>query len=76
MAYFLKERPFLFSLESETQYFFVATKSDDPDRVYQYDENNGTVTDTSLSFLDYMKQTVRVWGGKSKVVCRGELLII
>jgi len=70
------KNPFIFSVESETQYFFVATKSDEPDRVYQYDENNEAVTDTGLSFLDYLKQTVRVWGGRSHIVCRGELLVV
>lgn len=70
------KKPFIFSIESETQYFFVATKSDDPDRVYHYDENHETVVDTGLGFLDYMKQTVQAWGGKSKVVCRGELLVV
>lgn len=67
--------PFVFSIESGTQYFFVYTKSSDPDRVYQYDENKEVIMDTGLRFIDYMKQTVRVWGGKSTIVCRGELLV-
>ncbi len=54
----LQYRPFLFSVEVETQYNFVVTKSDNPDRVYRYDENEGTVTDTELSFLEYMKSIV------------------
>ena len=72
----LKERPFLVSIESETQYFFVATKSDKPDRVYQYDENNESVRDTGIDLLEYMKNIVQVWGGRSAIVCRGELIVI
>lgn len=72
----LKERPFLFSVESETQYFFVATQADNPDRVYHYDENDENVKDTGIDFLEYLKRTVRIWGGRSQTVCRGELLIV
>ena len=54
----LQYRPFLFSVEAETQYFFVATKSDNPDRVYHYDENEETVSDTGISFLEYMKRII------------------
>jgi hypothetical protein len=70
------KKPFVFSIESETQYFFVATKSDDPDRVYHYNENSETVDDTGHSFLEYMKRTVRVWGKRCNVICCGELLVV
>lgn len=88
---FLAGKPFVFSIEGETQYFFVRTAADvpnrishpgalelstDPNRVYHYDENNGTVNDTGISFLEYMKRTVREWGGRSQIVCRGELLVV
>jgi hypothetical protein len=54
----LRHRPFVFSCESETQYHFVTTESDDPERVYRYDENEETVTDTEESFIEYMKRIV------------------
>lgn len=67
---------FVFSWESETQYFFVATKSKNPDSVYHYDENNGTVQYTGMNILEYMKQTVQIWGGKGATICQGDILIV
>ena len=72
----LKDRPFLFSIESETQYFFIATRSEHPNWVYQYDENREVVSNTGMTFLDYMRRTVRVWGNNGNSISCGDLLMI
>ncbi len=72
---FLREQPFTFSCENETQHFFIRTSSEAEDLVYHYDENSRVVRNTELNFLEYMQQTVKTYGGK-EVSCRGELLII
>ncbi len=53
---YVKGKPFSFSCEGETQYFFLRTDSEIPDRVYHYDENEETASDTGLSFIEYMKR--------------------
>lgn len=68
--------PFVFSIESETQLYYVVTKSDKPDKIYRFDESNQTIHDTGFSFLEYMQHIVRVWGGRSTAICRGELLMV
>lgn len=54
------KNPFVFSIQSETQYFFLTTSSEIPKRVFHYDENNETVVDTGESFIEYMKKIVRL----------------
>lgn len=69
--------PFLFSIEMETQYFYLNTAGSNPERVFHYDENNDTIEDTNIDFIDYMKNAVRVYGSFSpQVICQGEMLII
>ena len=53
-------KPFVFSIESETQYFYLRTASDDPERVFHYDENNETVIDTGESFVEYMRKIATI----------------
>ena len=84
----LVNKPFSFSMESETNHYFLRTVSGHPERVYCYDENAETVTDTGQSFLEYMQSAVKFCGQGSQidkyhraqgfphVVCRGELLIV
>lgn len=60
---YLRMKPFVFSRESETQYFFVLTGSENPEMVYRYDENNGTVNSTGRSFEDYIRHVVLTLGG-------------
>lgn len=68
---------FVFSIENESLFLFVATKSNNPDQVYLYNENGETLTNTKIDFLEYMKRVVRVYGnGRTGVICRGELLIV
>ena len=68
---------FLFSIEAETQYYYLNTTGANPERVFHYDENEDTIEDTNLDFIDYMKNTVRVYGSFSpQIICQGEMLII
>lgn len=55
---FLKEKPFVFSFENETQYFFTLTKNDNNDLVYHYDENQETVISTGLNFNEHLRNLV------------------
>ena len=55
-----RQRPFLISIESETQYFFLLTKSETPDLVYHYDENEETVQATAWTFNEYLKRIMQV----------------
>jgi len=68
-------RPFIFSLESETQYYFLQTDVPNPDLVYHYDENGETIRSTGLSFYDYLLSVVARYplGGE---ICQGDLLEI
>ncbi|CDH33044.1 hypothetical protein [Xenorhabdus bovienii] len=74
------KKPFFISVESYTQYFFVLTKSDNPDLVYRYDENEETVQATNWSFNEYLRHVVNVYTRNHKVKAPfdlwGELIII
>ncbi len=50
----LDQKPFFFSIESETQYLFLLTYSDNPNKVYQYDENEEVIKNTHWDFNDYL----------------------
>lgn len=71
---FLK-RPFVISLESETQYYFLQTASNDSARIFHHDENSKTVEDTGLSLSRYLMSVMDRYplGGP---VCIGELINI
>lgn len=69
------QKPFAFSIESETQVFFIATRSAVPDEVYHLDENTNEVKSTNMLFNDYLRRLVRHYGGPG-IVCRGEMLVI
>lgn len=51
-------KPFVFSILAETQYYFLQTNSDDPDSVYRYDENDGVVYDTETDLFAFLKELV------------------
>jgi hypothetical protein len=71
------EKPFVFSWEAESQYYFMMTKSQTPDAIYCYDENNETVRPAGFTFMEYMKDVLRRYRGYGRpVICRGELLNI
>lgn len=73
----LAAKPFWFSQESETQHFFVLTAAEDPDQVWQFDENAALARATGLSLLTYL-QNLSAWEEQHPpavdVLCRGELL--
>ena len=71
---------FLISIESETQYYYLNTKSKFPERIFHFDENTDTIKDTGKEFIDYVIWVVeryRKYGEYySGLICQGELLII
>lgn len=75
---FLK-KPFVFSLESETKYYFLMTGSSD-DLVFHYDENSEKLSCTGLKFFDYISDLISRYNlleeVNSNIVCRGDLLRI
>ncbi|MEX9912998.1 MULTISPECIES: hypothetical protein [Providencia] len=76
----LPQKPFFLSVESYTQYFFVLTTSDDPNLIYQYDENEETVEATDWDINDYLRHVVNVYTRNYDVKAsfdqHGELIII
>ncbi len=73
----------IISVESETQYYFLLTKSGNPDLIYRYNDDCADETDpeamteTGLSFMEYMHRVVRIYKEPgSGVVCRGEMIAI
>ncbi|MEQ5206334.1 hypothetical protein [Proteus sp. fly-1067] len=54
----LDQKPFFFSIESENEYLFLLTDSDNPNKVYQYDENEEVIKDTHWEFNDYLKYLI------------------
>ena len=62
---------------AETQYYYLNTTGANPERVFHYDENEDIIEDANVDFIDYMKNTVRVYGSFSpQIICQGEMLII
>lgn len=76
------KKPFLVSFESETQYYFLLTESDNPDLVYHYDENEETVLATNWTFNEYLKLIVKTFSmsyvrtDDQKLDYSGELIVI
>ena len=68
---------FLIAVESETQFFYLNTKGDNPERVFHFDDNTEIIYDTGQDFLEYMINTVRNYEEcYSGLICTGELLNI
>ncbi|WP_338523934.1 SMI1/KNR4 family protein [Pseudomonas batumici] len=72
---FLKN-PFVFSLISETQYYFLQTSSDEGDVVYLFDSNAGVVTKTEWDLVGFIKMLVSESESEVGVLAQGELLVI
>lgn len=69
--------PFLFSIESETQYFYINTRGANSERVFHFDENENILEDTHYGFTEYMQHLVRNYGSfEPDVICQGEILNI
>ncbi len=45
-------KPFLFAIQGETQYYFLPTNGASKDKVYIYDDNNESLSNTNSSFLE------------------------
>lgn len=76
----VEQKPFFISIEWETQYYFLLTKSDNPNLVYHYDENEETVKCTQWEFDEYLRyvvdEHVRKYKNKAPFNRSGELINI
>ena len=74
----IKKKPFIFSIEMETYYFYIRTADDDL-KVYCFDENEETLKDTGMDFNEYMADLVERYNPELKPILEipsiGELLV-
>ena len=74
----LKRKPFIFSIEMETYYFYIRTADDDL-KVYCFDENEEKIKDTGMDFNEYMVDLVERYTPELKPTLDfstvGELLV-
>ena len=74
----LKRKPFIFSIEMETYYFYIRTADDDL-KVYCFDENEEKIKDTGMDFNEYMVDLVERYNPELKPTLDfstiGELLV-
>ena len=72
------DKPLIFAIEAETQYYYINTGHPEPYTVFCYDENAETVENIGDSFLDYMKSLVAFYGKlePKKIICRGDMITI
>ncbi|MDH5803365.1 MAG: SMI1/KNR4 family protein [Gammaproteobacteria bacterium] len=69
-------KPFVFSLISETQYYFLQTSLDNHDVVYHYDSNNELVKMTDWDLVNFMKMLVAENKGVLLPESEGDILKI
>jgi len=74
----LKRKPFIFSIEMETYYFYIRTVDEDL-KVYCFDENEEKIKDTGMDFNEYMVDLVERYNPELKPILEipsiGELLV-
>ena len=74
----LQKKPFIFSIEMETYYFYIRTADDDL-KVYCFDENEEILKDTGMNFNEYMVDLVERYNPELKPILEipsiGELLV-
>ena len=74
----LQKKPFIFSIEMETYYFYIRTADDDL-KVYCFDENEEKIKDTGMDFNEYMVDLVERYNPELKPTLEipsiGELLV-
>ena len=74
----LKRKPFIFSIEMETYYFYIRTADDDL-KIYCFDENDEILKDTGMNFNEYMVDLVERYNPELKPTLDfstvGELLV-
>lgn len=68
-------KPFVFSWENESQYYFLQTSLPESDSVFMFDENQLTVVSTGMSFCDYLVETLDRYP-IGRPICQGELLTV
>ena len=68
-------KPFVFAVESETQYFYLRTGELNDKFVYWYDENNETVKNTQKTLFEYLTDVLDRYP-RGETVCCGDLLKI
>jgi hypothetical protein len=71
--------PVLFSIEHETQYYFLQTGAAEFDMVYHLDTNSSVVLGTGLTLFEYMERVAAEYSFLPRVsprFVRGELLPI
>ena len=61
----LQKKPFIFSIEMETYYFYIRTADDDL-KVYCFDENEEKIKDTGMDFNEYMVDLVERYNPELK----------
>ncbi len=76
----LKQKPFFISVESYTQYLFLLTDSDNPDLIFNYNENDECVENTNWDLNSYLQHVINVYTRHYPVAPpfdrHGELIII
>ena len=74
----IKKKPFIFSIEMETYYFYIRTVDEDL-KVYCFDENEEKIKDTRMDFNEYMVDLVERYNPELKPTLDfstiGELLV-
>ena len=74
----LQKKPFIFSIEMETYYFYMRTADDDL-KIYCFDENEEKLKDTGMDFNEYMVDLVERYNPELKPILEipsiGELLV-
>ncbi|MEB6856723.1 hypothetical protein NA898_01780 [Proteus cibi] len=76
----LKQKPFFISVESYTQYLFLLTDSDNPDLIFNYNENDECIEKTNWDLNSYLQHVINVYTRHYPVPPpfdrHGELIII
>ena len=74
----LQKKPFIFSIEMETYYFYIRTADDDL-KIYCFDENEEKIKDTGMDFNEYMVDLIERYTPELKPTLDfstvGELLV-
>ena len=74
----IKKKPFIFSIEMETYYFYIRTVDEDL-KIYCFDENEEKIKDTGMNFNEYMVDLVERYNPELKPTLDfstiGELLV-
>lgn len=68
-------KPFVFSCEDETVFFFLLTSSDNPDVVYKFNEDLNSVEKTTNTLFGYLHHIESQYTTPNPA-CVGELIVI